>query len=335
MNICTSCPFDTISQTPLIARILLVELSSLHFLQVRSSRVSILLCYHVHPSIHTYTLSRCHTQLPWIFLTLWALHNQVKAAGVIIPSEIGQDPGIDPLYAVKTTEMRFTMRNSDNPLGYKFSWSPRSRLLALLNPAQWYLDGNLVTVEGFNLVGYANRDTVGFLGVLPYPRSQLAPQLLRLPQSTSEALLQDIVAQRVASLLSGEERDRILTNLRWVRLFSSTTLVEARGTPLDTSCALFERKMAYSPGERDMIILQNETRSSTLVGYGEPSAPGSLSAMAKLVGLPCAVRVLAVLEGRIEEKGMVAPWTSPEIAASLREALETCFGIKLKESVFG
>ncbi|KAB8229311.1 uncharacterized protein BDW43DRAFT_303237 [Aspergillus alliaceus] len=304
-------------------------------------------------------LSSAIPQLPWIFLTLWALHNQVKAAGVIIPSEIGQDPGIDPLYAVKTTEMRFTMRNSDNPLGYKFSWSPRSRLLALLNPAQWYLDGNLVTVEGFNLVGYANRDTVGFLGVLPYPRSQvcfpwypairripeiiraliaigyftqLAPQLLRLPQSTSEALLQEIVAQRVASLLSGEERDRILTNLRWVRLFT----VQLNNSPQD-GLQPWREGHDY-PAERFYIGNaegSKETRSSTLVGYGEPSASGSLSAMAKLVGLPCAVRVLAVLEGRIEEKGMVAPWTSPEIAASLREALETCFGIKLKESVFG
>ncbi|KAF5863862.1 hypothetical protein ETB97_009148 [Aspergillus alliaceus] len=119
-------------------------------------------------------------QLPWIFLTLWALHNQVKAVGVIIPSEIGQDPGIDPLYAVKTTEMRFTMRVVALLLSpaTAFSWSPRSRLLALLNPAQWYLDGNLVTVEGSDLLWLPWSSIV--------PRSQVCfpwyPAIRRIPE---------------------------------------------------------------------------------------------------------------------------------------------------------
>lgn len=109
-------------------------------------------------------------------------------------NEIGLDPSIDHLYAVKTIDEvhraggrinAFTSycgalpapEHSDNPLGYKFSWSPRGGLLALLNSARWYRDGHLATVEGrdlmavampqrifpgFNLVGYPNRDSVGF-----------------------------------------------------------------------------------------------------------------------------------------------------------------------------
>ena len=102
--------------------------------------------------------------------------------------------------------------------------------------------------------------------------------------------------------------------------------------------------MAYQPGERDMIVLQHifdiehadgsvEKRSSTLVEYGEPLGPGYRSAMAKLVGLPCAVGVLAVLEGRIPATGMVAPWSSAEIASLLRDELKDKFGIELKERV--
>ena len=64
---------------------------------------------------------------------------------------------------------------SDNALRYKFSWSPRGVLLALLNPARYIRDGQAVDVReggaildqatpvsfmpGFNLVGYPNRDS--------------------------------------------------------------------------------------------------------------------------------------------------------------------------------
>lgn len=359
----------------------------------------------------------------YISPALWALDEKAKSAGVTVLNEIGLDPGIDHLYAVKTIDevhraggqiRSFTSwcgalpapDNADNPLGYKFSWSPRGGLLALLNSAQWYKNGELATVEGKdlmaasepqsivdgfdNLVGYPNRDAVGFRefyripeagtvfrGTLRYagfPESiralvaigyfsqdemsalsstasssvtwlQLTAQLLGLSVESSEETVQDAVAKRVASFLSTEEVSRVITGLRWIGLFDASA-VDGRGTPLDTLCAVLERRMAYEPGERDMIILQHafdieyaggskEKRTSTLVEYGEPTAPGSRSAMAKLVGLPCAVGVLAVLEGRISQKGMVAPWTTVEIARLLREELNERFGITLEERVVG
>ena len=55
--------------------------------------------------------------------------------------------------------------------------------------------------------------------------------------------------------------------------------------------------------------------------------------MAKLVGLPCASGVIAVLEGRINQTGMVAPLTSVEIAALLREDIYEKYGITMEEKV--
>ena len=65
--------------------------------------------------------------------------------------------------------------SSDNPLGYKFSWSPRGALMNMLAGAKYLYDGNVVTVEpngglldsvtqmdflpGFHLEGYPNRDS--------------------------------------------------------------------------------------------------------------------------------------------------------------------------------
>lgn len=50
-----------------------------------------------------------------------------------------------------------------------------------------------------------------------------------------------------------------------------------------------------------------ETRTSTLVEYGDPKG---YSAMAKLVGVPCDMAVKQVLDGTISENGILAPISS-------------------------
>ena len=113
--------------------------------------------------------------------------------------------------------------------------------------------------------------------------------------------------------------------------------ITPRGTPLDTLCATLEQKMQYEPGERDLVMLQHkfeiehkdgrkETRTSTLVDYGDPNG---YSSMAKLVGVPCGIAVKQVLDGTISEKGILAPM-SPKINNPLIEELKK-YGIGLKE----
>ena len=48
-------------------------------------------------------------------------------------------------------------RSSDNPLGYKFSWSSRGVLLALRNTAKFYQDGKVSEIPGPELMGSAKR----------------------------------------------------------------------------------------------------------------------------------------------------------------------------------
>ncbi len=124
------------------------------------------------------------------------LDAEAKAAGITVMNEIGLDPGIDHLYAVDLIErvhkeggkiLSFKSfcggltapENSDNPLGYKFSWSSRGVLLALKNNAKYVEDGKIVEVSGldlmdtaktyhtgftgFNFVAYGNRDSSGYL----------------------------------------------------------------------------------------------------------------------------------------------------------------------------
>jgi len=122
------------------------------------------------------------------------LDEQAKKAGITVMNEIGLDPGIDHLYAVKIIDEIHAEggkvdsflsycgglpapSSADNPLGYKFSWSSRGVLLALLNTARYYKDGKDITVDGkelmsvakpyyispaFAFVAYPNRDSTPF-----------------------------------------------------------------------------------------------------------------------------------------------------------------------------
>lgn len=100
------------------------------------------------------------------------LDGAAKEAGITVMNEIGLDPGIDHLYAVKTIDEvhkaggKITSflsycgglpapEDSGNPLGYKFSWSSRGVLLALRNAAKIVQDGKIVDIAGPDLMSTA------------------------------------------------------------------------------------------------------------------------------------------------------------------------------------
>lgn len=343
---------------------------------------------------------------------MMALDQEAKDAGITVFNEIGLDPGVDHLYAVKTIDEvhkeggKITgflsycgglpaPESSDNPLGYKFSWSPRGVLLAAGNTATFYRDGKKVTTPGPELMstardypiypGYAfeaypNRDSTPYTerynipeaqtlirGTLRYKGNPAFVQtlaslgflsteehdFLKSPITWAEATAkilgasghseQDLnwAVSSKAKFPNNDEKERILAGLRWFDLFSTTKKIDPRGTPLDCLCASMEGKMQYFEGERDMVMLQHkffiehkdgrkETRTSTLVEYGEKEGSGGYSAMAKLVGVPCAVTVLMVLNGEIKQTGVLAPIT-PELADPIRVKLDQQYGIRLEE----
>lgn len=339
------------------------------------------------------------------------LDEEAKAAGITVMNEIGLDPGIDHLYAIKTIEevhqaggkiLSFLSycgglpapEDSDNPLGYKFSWSSRGVLLALRNTGKWWQDGNVVEVQGkdlmktakpyfiypgFAFVAYPNRDStiykerynipeaqtvvrgtlryqgfpqfikvlvdIGFLeesslsilsdSAKPVAWKEATAAVIGAPSSSAADLEATILAK--ASFESEEDKKRILSGLKWIGLFSDEPIT-AKSNPLDTLCATLEKKMQYEENERDLVMLQHkfeiehadgsrETRTSTLCEYG---VPNGYSAMAKTVGVPCAVAVKQVLEGKIADKGILAPMTW-KICEPLMKELEDKYGITMVE----
>ncbi len=329
-----------------------------------------------------------------------ALDQEATKAGVLLLNEIGVDPGIDHMSAmaiihrVKNAGGRVTgfmsycgglpaPEANDNPLGYKFSWSPKGVVMAGRNEGRYLKDGKEIVVPGGELFGhhwpievpgaggfeaYPNRNSLPYielyglegigtmfrgtlrnpgwcetlaaiarLGMLDdKPRGDLAGMKVSgwtRAHVPGEGELRADVAARVG--LAAD--DAVLERFAWLGFFADDPVGIEEGSDLDVLAKLMLDRMAYKPGERDMIVLHHdftaeypdragEHVTSTLVAHGEPDGD---SAMARTVSLPAAVAVRKVLEGRISMTGVHIP-VSPEIYEPVLAELET-LGIECKE----
>ncbi len=126
-----------------------------------------------------------------------ALHDDAVKAGVIFLNEAGLDPGIDHMSAMRIIdnvrerggkiEEFYSLcgalpapEDANNPLGYKFSWSPKGVVLASRNGATYLKHGKIINIEPIDLfkdrfthpfpgVGdlevYPNRDSVSYVDI--------------------------------------------------------------------------------------------------------------------------------------------------------------------------
>ena len=126
-----------------------------------------------------------------------ALHDEAVKAGVIFLNEAGLDPGIDHMSAMRIIdnvhknggkiEEFYSLCGAlpapeaiDNPMGYKFSWSPKGVVLASRNGATYLKHEKVINIEPINLfkdrftnyfpgVGdmevYPNRDSVSYVDI--------------------------------------------------------------------------------------------------------------------------------------------------------------------------
>lgn len=124
-----------------------------------------------------------------------ALDKQAREAGVLILGEIGLDPGIDHMSAMKVIHkvqgeggkvVSFysvcgaipAPEASLNPFGYKFSWFPRGALGAAKRPAKYLQDGQEVEIPSDRLLEYYSLKHIEGLGYLEnYPNMNCLPYI--------------------------------------------------------------------------------------------------------------------------------------------------------------
>jgi saccharopine dehydrogenase (NADP+, L-glutamate forming) len=130
----------------------------------------------------------------YISAEMRALDDAAKTAGITVLNEVGVDPGVDHFYAVKTIDEVHQKGGkvkeyylycgglpapecADNPLAFRFSWSPRGAILSQRNASSYLDQGSRVDVraedamavakpyhgvDGYSFLAYPNRNSLPF-----------------------------------------------------------------------------------------------------------------------------------------------------------------------------
>ncbi|XP_077536251.1 alpha-aminoadipic semialdehyde synthase, mitochondrial-like [Haemaphysalis longicornis] len=209
-------------------------------------------------------------------------------------------------------------------------------------------------LPGFNLEGYPNQDSLTykttygisnahtvFRGTLRYKGFSSAMKGLQLvglledkPHPSLDPKGRELTWRQFMTTLLGQ-RDNLATsnikNLIYERVdkcefrtkaienlgLIDDTPIEKKNTPLQTLIFHLSNRLAYEPGERDVVIMRHdigiewpngkkEMRNIDMVAYGDPNG---YSAMAKTVGYTAAIAAKMILQGEIQAKGMVLPFS--------------------------
>lgn len=243
---------------------------------------------------------------------MWKLDESARDAGITILNEIGVDPGIDHMTAMQVIDEAHENKQSvealvswcggipapeanNNPLGYKFSWSPMAVLAAVSNDAQYLRSGERKSIAGEDLLGsmrdvtltrdmelkgYANRDSLGYKeeyripevktllrGTLRYPGFGSvigAAKKVGLLGKEDFAEKPDSWQQLMCNLtgISAEnlvaeltDDEQINQSFEWLGCFSDE--VVTGNSPIEAFCNLLCEKLKYEENEQDMIVMQH------------------------------------------------------------------------------
>ena len=299
--------------------------------------------------------------------------------GLLFMGEMGLDPGIDHMSAMKTiheikesggelsafysyTGGLIAPESDDNPWSYKFTWNPRNVVLAGQGTAQYLNKGKIKYIPYNRLFSerkviqvpelgpydvYANRDSLPYrklYGLDDIPtilrgtirangycdawntlvRIGLTDDSFDLDLSTIKTYGQLVesfilgsypdVKTGVANFLGLSVDDEIIRKLEWTELFSDRPIRLKKATPAQALEDLLLDKWALKKEDKDMIIMQHQFEYeldgaqkkivSSMVTKGENAVNTS---MAKTVGLPVAILVKLILEGKVTLTGVHIP----------------------------
>jgi saccharopine dehydrogenase (NADP+, L-glutamate forming) len=181
-------------------------------------------------------------------------------------------------------------------------------------------------------------DAIADLGLLDIEEKSLNGMTYATMMRNLVSAGKDDVKKAVAKFCKIPENHLIIKRLSWLGLFDEVMIPSGINTQLDALCHLFEEKMQYAPGERDMIVMHHEfiaeytdkkqKITSTLIDYGIPNGDSSMS---RTVALPVAIASKMILEGKISLTGVHRP-IIPEIYSPILDELAS-LDIALEEHV--
>ena len=265
---------------------------------------------------------------------LAALHDEAAEKGLVFLNECGLDPGIDHFKAMEIIDTLWkenfditgftswcgglpAIHCANNPLGYKFSWSPRGVFVAAKNAARFREHGEIVDVPSGGLpavargvdvgrmsfIGTPNRDSVKYEAVYGLDASGKLETILRgtlrytgfweaVEVWTEVGLLRedvrvsagnvreliDAAADAQGGSVDADTKQRAFDMLVACGVDAAAPCA-SNISPLDAVSTLLTDPLSYRRGERDMIAL---THGFTAQGRGA-AASKTVSVDAQLV----------------------------------------------------
>ncbi|KAJ0091290.1 hypothetical protein Patl1_13709 [Pistacia atlantica] len=121
--------------------------------------------FHIHVANACIELKKHLVTASYVDDSMSKLNEKAKSAGITILGEMGLDPGIDHMLAMKMINEARARKGkiksftsfcgglpspaaANNPLAYKFSWSPAGAIRAGRNPATYKSQGEILNVDG-------------------------------------------------------------------------------------------------------------------------------------------------------------------------------------------
>jgi saccharopine dehydrogenase-like NADP-dependent oxidoreductase len=127
-----------------------------------------------------------------------------------------------------------------------------------------------------------------------------------------------------------------MRRLEWSGLFTDEPVGLSNGTPAQVLEHILNKKWKLQPNDKDMIVMWHRfgylkdgvarRLEATLIAKGSNATN---TAMAKTVGLPLGIVAKLLIQGKIEQRGVVIP-TSKDIYEPVLRELSN-FGVELKE----
>lgn len=261
------------------------------------------------------------------------LDETARSKGITILEEFGMDPGIDLVLGAKAVEELDEVKvfhsygagfpeleASSNPIRYKFTWSVIGVMRSYLRPARVIKGGKMVDISadsmfdeenmhyldipelGSKLECFANGDSVAFSGILGLDGtiSTMGRYICRWPGTGAFW--------------------RVMAKSGFLSSVPLKTQFEEIAP--DAFCAALlgsQDQFRYGDDERDVALIRSDVR-----GYrnGDPirivlqiidkrDLRSGLTAMQRTVGFPMSIGAQMILDGKINQKGLVNPVSVP------------------------
>ena len=314
------------------------------------------------------------------------MHAEAKEKGLIFLNEMGVDPGIDHMSAMriihdlkgKGAEIKafysltgglIAPESDNNPWNYKITWNPRNIVMAGAGGTAHYRENGkdklvpyqrlfertmMVDVPDYGTFeGYANRDSMAYEelyklhGIPTLYRGTLRKKgfseawnvlvqwgltddyrVMNWEGKTMLDFTQTFLPEHSAEYVRHRVSSEVLFKLQWLGLWDVTEVPISQGTPAQVIQALLEERWKLEPTDRDMIVMchlfeyeingERKKLQSSMVLEGENS---TYTAMSSSVGLPMAIAVKHILEGKWNYRGVLLP-IYPEIYEPILDELE-------------